>query len=193
MARLGGDEFAIVQAEPDGTEGAARSGPSHPRRAGEADASGRTRSSIRPRASESWSSPADDASTEHFVKNADLAMYRAKTEGRNSFQFYSQWMNAASPTRGSDLESCLRAALAGQEFVLRYQPQCEPGRRSDHRRGSPRALATSRARIGHALSVHPGRRRQRPDRPPGSMGVAPSVCPVPSLAGRRLAPDCAST
>ena len=38
-------------------------------------------------------------STEQFVKDADLAMYGAKTEGRNRFQFYSQWMNAAVQER----------------------------------------------------------------------------------------------
>ena len=131
--------------------------------------------------------PADDASTEQFVKNADLAMYRAKSEGRNTFQFYSREMNAAVEERMS-LENSLRAALAGQEFVLHYQPLLELEGRSDHRRGSPRALAPSPARLDHALPVHPDRRRQRLDRPPGPLGVVPGCCAETGLAGGRLAP-----
>ena len=131
MARLGGDEFAIVQTEPEGAEGAARLAR---RILGELErpmvVDGRefhTTASIG-----IMVFPADDASTEQFVKNADLAMYRAKAEGRNTFQFYSREMNSAVEERMS-LENSLRAALADQEFVLHYQPllELEAGRITD--------------------------------------------------------------
>ncbi len=125
VARLGGDEFAIVQAEPEGTEGAARLARrilhllDQPIVLAEREV--HTTASIG-----IMFFPADDASTEQFVKNADLAMYRAKTEGRNNFQFYSRWMNAEVQERLA-LEGALRAALARQEFVLHYQPQADVG------------------------------------------------------------------
>jgi len=125
VARLGGDEFAIVQAEPDGTEGAA----SLARRVLDvlarpvvlAEREVHTTASIG-----IMLFPADDTGTEQFAKNADLAMYRAKSEGGNNFQFYSDWMNAGVQER-LNLENALRAALAGQEFVLHYQPQVDLG------------------------------------------------------------------
>ena len=131
VARLGGDEFAIVQTEPEGTDGAARLAR---RILGELE----TPMVLDGREVHTTASigimvfPADDASTEQFVKNADLAMYRAKSEGRNTFQFYSREMNAAVEERMS-LENSLRAALAGQEFVLHYQPllELEDGRITD--------------------------------------------------------------
>jgi len=125
VARLGGDEFAIVQAEPDGTEGAA----SLARRILDvlarpvvlAEREVHTTASIG-----IMFFPADDVGTEQFVKNADVALYRAKTEGRNNFQFYSHGMNAGVQERLA-LENGLRAALAGQEFVVHYQPHVDLG------------------------------------------------------------------
>ncbi len=63
-----------------------------------------------------------DAST--LLKNADIAMYRAKDQGRNAFQFYSAQMNTHSEERLS-LESGLRYALEREELVLHYQPQID--------------------------------------------------------------------
>jgi len=125
VARLGGDEFAIVQVEPEGTEGAAQlarrvlSVLDRPIVLAEREV--HTTASIG-----IMLFPADDASTEQFVKNADLAMYQAKTEGRNNFQFYSSWMNEGVQERLA-LENGLRAALARQEFVLHYQPVADLG------------------------------------------------------------------
>jgi EAL domain-containing protein (putative c-di-GMP-specific phosphodiesterase class I) len=56
------------------------------------------------------------------MKNADVAMYRAKDEGKNNFQFYSEELNASALERQS-LESGLRLALERSEFQLHYQPK----------------------------------------------------------------------
>lgn len=66
--------------------------------------------------------PSDGKSTEELMKNADMAMYRAKEEGRDNYKFYSIDMNKAI-SRKMALENGLRKALKNDEFVLNYQPQ----------------------------------------------------------------------
>jgi diguanylate cyclase (GGDEF)-like protein len=66
--------------------------------------------------------PFDEKSAEDLLKCADAAMYHAKDEGRNNFQFYSAEMNAKS-MRQLTLESALRHALERGELELHYQPQ----------------------------------------------------------------------
>jgi len=57
-----------------------------------------------------------------LIRNADTAMYRAKENGRNSYQFYSPNFTKAATER-MQLESDLFGALKKQEFILYYQPQ----------------------------------------------------------------------
>ena len=65
----------------------------------------------------------DDGHDQHtLLKNADIAMYRAKEQGRNNFQFYSAQMNQHSFERRA-LETSLRRAVEHGEFVLHYQPR----------------------------------------------------------------------
>ncbi len=59
---------------------------------------------------------------EALIKNADAAMYCAKENGRNNFQFFSQEMNSRAVERLT-LESSLRLALEQKELFLVYQPQ----------------------------------------------------------------------
>jgi diguanylate cyclase (GGDEF)-like protein len=64
--------------------------------------------------------PQDGLDEQTLTKNADIAMYQAKAEGRNNFQFYSEKLNANSLERLT-LESSLRRALDRNEFRLNYQ------------------------------------------------------------------------
>ncbi|WP_374605687.1 bifunctional diguanylate cyclase/phosphodiesterase [Diaphorobacter nitroreducens] len=57
-----------------------------------------------------------------LLKQADLAMYQAKTAGRNTLRFFNPSMQHAVAERAS-LEADLRNALAQKEFLLHYQPQ----------------------------------------------------------------------
>jgi diguanylate cyclase (GGDEF)-like protein len=64
--------------------------------------------------------PQDGQDEQTLTKNADIAMYQAKAEGKNNFQFYSEQLNANSLERLT-LESSLRHALERDEFRLYYQ------------------------------------------------------------------------
>ncbi|MCC7704368.1 EAL domain-containing protein [Janthinobacterium sp. GW460P] len=70
--------------------------------------------------------PADGDSAETLIKHADIAMYRAKEQGRNHWQSYAPAMNASMLAR-LNLESELRHALERGQFHLMYQPQVELG------------------------------------------------------------------
>ncbi|HSD59735.1 MAG TPA: EAL domain-containing protein [Burkholderiales bacterium] len=65
--------------------------------------------------------PRDGADAEALLKNADVAMYRAKEQGRNNYQFYTPEMNARLTER-INLVAGLRRALKKNEFRLYYQP-----------------------------------------------------------------------
>lgn len=65
--------------------------------------------------------PQDGKDAETLLKNADTAMYKAKEQGRNAFQFYASAMNTAMLERLL-IESDLRRALRLNEFTLDYQP-----------------------------------------------------------------------
>ena len=66
--------------------------------------------------------PADGQDEQSLTKNADVAMYRAKEEGKNNFRFYSRDIMGQSIERLM-LESSLRNALERNEFFLHYQPK----------------------------------------------------------------------
>lgn len=67
--------------------------------------------------------PRDGLDLKSLLKHADIAMYRAKEQGKNRFAFYSAVMNTANVDRLS-LESSLRKAVADRDqFVLHFQPK----------------------------------------------------------------------
>jgi diguanylate cyclase (GGDEF)-like protein len=66
--------------------------------------------------------PANGKTVESLLKNADLAMYKAKDEGGNLFKFYTTSLNRKS-TKKLKFETELRNALKNHEFYLLYQPQ----------------------------------------------------------------------
>ncbi len=69
-------------------------------------------------------SPADGANSASLMKNADLALYRAKKDDRGSFQFFKKGMDA-DVRRRQMLEEDLRGAMAKNQFSLCFQPALE--------------------------------------------------------------------
>jgi diguanylate cyclase (GGDEF)-like protein/PAS domain S-box-containing protein len=121
LARLGGDEFAILQSDVgsnyDVAEFAARI----------AECIG-TFSDPELQNMKATASigvaihPNDGADAEELLRNADLAMYKAKGEGGNAYCLFAADMQARART-ALNLESDLREALVNDQFVLHYQPQ----------------------------------------------------------------------
>lgn len=68
--------------------------------------------------------PKDGEDVQTLLKNADMAMYRAKEQGRNNFQFYTGEMNARTLARMT-IENLLRRALEKNELLLHYQPKVD--------------------------------------------------------------------
>lgn len=66
--------------------------------------------------------PDDGVSTQNLLKFADSAMYKAKNEGRNNFQYYNSSMTELALERVV-METALRVALQNDEFIVYYQPQ----------------------------------------------------------------------
>jgi diguanylate cyclase (GGDEF)-like protein/PAS domain S-box-containing protein len=73
--------------------------------------------------------PDDGSDSATLLKHADSAMYRAKEQGRNNFQFFTEDLNRAIKER-FQLESQLRRALERGQFELYYQPRVELATRS---------------------------------------------------------------
>ena len=68
--------------------------------------------------------PTDGTDLESLLKNADVAMYQAKRNGRNTFEFFAKSMSTASVKRLT-LESHLRKAIDLKQFEVWYQPVVE--------------------------------------------------------------------
>jgi diguanylate cyclase (GGDEF)-like protein/PAS domain S-box-containing protein len=120
VARLGGDEFAIIMTnlnEPEDATSLAR----------------RLRESVsKPYQIDGHQivtnlsigisvAPIDGTDPDSLLKNADMALYGAKADGRGSFRFFEPEMDAKMKAR-RELEMDLRNAIANQEFELYYQP-----------------------------------------------------------------------
>jgi EAL domain-containing protein (putative c-di-GMP-specific phosphodiesterase class I)/CheY-like chemotaxis protein len=66
--------------------------------------------------------PSDGEDAESMLRNADVAMYRAKEDGRNSFRFYVSEMDTRMRAR-VEIEHDLRLAIKRGELLLHYQPR----------------------------------------------------------------------
>ena len=122
VARLGGDEFAVLL---PGVQEAAQATPAAERILAALDApfwiDGReiiTAASIGIALSTSLHSSAD------LLRDADVALYRAKAGGRRRYAVFDETMNARAIER-LELETALRGALERAEFEVHYQPKVE--------------------------------------------------------------------
>lgn len=68
--------------------------------------------------------PDDALDDQDLIKKADLAMYHAKSSGRENYQFFDEGMQQTALDRIS-IERDLRVALEGRQFMLHYQPQLD--------------------------------------------------------------------
>ena len=68
--------------------------------------------------------PGDGTTAASLIRNADIAMCRAKQRGRNNFQFFLPEMHLAAARR-LQLETALREALPRGEFMVQYQPRVD--------------------------------------------------------------------
>jgi diguanylate cyclase (GGDEF)-like protein len=120
VARLGGDEFAIIQVgvqSAEETERLARRLVEHVGAAYELNGH-----HVVVGCSLGISlAPGDGTTGEKLLKNADVALYRAKMDGRGTWRFFEPAMDASLQKRRA-LELDLREAMVKDEFVLFYQP-----------------------------------------------------------------------
>jgi diguanylate cyclase (GGDEF)-like protein len=123
LARLGGDEFVIVQSEaiqPSGAEVLCRRILQVISEPFEVEGQ-----NLYIGASLGVSlAPIDSLDPEQLLKNADVAMYRAKKDGRNSFRFFEAGMDAELQERKA-MERDLRVAIQNNELEMYYQPLIE--------------------------------------------------------------------
>ncbi|HEX7920953.1 MAG TPA: EAL domain-containing protein [Bradyrhizobium sp.] len=120
VARLGGDEFAVIQCGVQGGEEAERLA----RRIVECVGAPYELNGHRVVVGCSVGismSPVDGTTGEKLLKNADVALYRAKMEGRGTWRFFEPAMDASLQRRRA-IELDLREAMSKDEFSLYYQP-----------------------------------------------------------------------
>lgn len=123
VARLGGDEFIVIQSDvsqPEAAETLARKLIIELGRPYHLDA----HEIISGTSIGISTYPADAKNSVELVKRADLALYRAKSSGRGTYQFYTSEL-FSEKTQKKDREAALRTALQKHQFELYYQPQID--------------------------------------------------------------------
>ena len=120
VARLGGDEFAIIIENVDGEDDAISIAD---------NLTTILKHNVRLDEQETFTSasvgismfPDDGMDASTLLKNADTAMFRAKEQGRGSFQFYKAEMSVNAMER-LELENSIRQAIDNNEMMIHYQP-----------------------------------------------------------------------
>ena len=118
-------------------------------------------------------SPGDGESSEELLRNADMALYRAKSDGGGVHRFFETEMDRQAQKR-RDMELDLRRALTNGEFELTISRWSIWRRTASRLRGAA-ALAASREGHDLARRFHSGRGGDRPDRSARRMGAARSL------------------
>ena len=121
VSRQGGDEFVVLLSEADQWEDAALIARRMLRAVAEPHSVDQHELHVTTSIGVSIY-PDDGLDAETLIKNADTAMYQAKENGRQGYQFFKPAMNVRAVERQS-IEESLRRALERQEFVLHYQPK----------------------------------------------------------------------
>ncbi len=120
VARLGGDEFAVVQIgedQPVGSTGLAQRIIARLKEPYEVEG----HQVVSGTSIGIAIAPSDGSNPDQLLKNADMALYRAKHDGRGTYRYFEAEMDARMQARRR-LELDLRRALVMQEFDLHYQP-----------------------------------------------------------------------
>ncbi len=123
VARLGGDEFTVILEDVQSVQYVAKVAEKVLASVVRSYMLGTTEVNISPSIGVSLY-PSDGRDVDVLLKNADAAMYHAKNNGRNNFQFYSAEMNAQAAQR-LEMETSLRKAVEQQDFYLHFQPQVD--------------------------------------------------------------------
>ena len=121
VARFGGDEFVVFQQNINSPEDAAALARRIVERLSERYRIDNHLVEIGASVGIALTSPEGGVSADTLLKNADMALYRAKADGRGTFCFFRDEMAATVEARRI-LELDLRKALANEEFELFYQP-----------------------------------------------------------------------
>ncbi len=121
LARLSGDEFTIIMEDLRHPEDATLLGEKILKTLSEAIVMNEQKLYVSGSVGISFY-PQDATDAHSLLKYADTAMYRAKEEGRNNYQFYAPEMTELALKR-IQMQTSLRQAIDNEEFIIHYQPQ----------------------------------------------------------------------
>ena len=182
-ARLGGDEFAVLVPELKSPQELAGSGAAADRDRQRALRRRGPPGDSRHRASASRVAPADGDDADRLLRNADLALYRAKADGKSHVPLLRAGDGRPARRRAASSKSICAAALAAEELEVHYQPLVDLVSDDDRRLRGAAALA----RIPSAATSRRPSSSRWPRRPGSSCRSANGCCARACARRRRLA------